>query len=125
MIAPARRTPCPRGSAIATATRAARAGQNAEETNGSVPPSGKIAVITATVATIYAGKSFHLEMDGRNVTGSISVPNTQGWDCWTTVTVTGVGINAGTQALRFVADSDSFNVSSFDIETAVDDPPPW
>jgi len=76
--------------------------------------------VAAKVATIYSGKSFHLEMDGRNVTGTIAVPNTQGWDRWTTVTVTGVSLNAGTQVLRFVADSDSFNVSGFDIEPASD-----
>lgn len=79
--------------------------------------------IAAKVATIYSGKSFHLEMDGTNVTGSITVPNTQGWDRWTTVTVSGVSLNAGTQTLRFVADDDSFNVSSFDIEAAADTPP--
>jgi alpha-L-arabinofuranosidase len=74
--------------------------------------------IAATVASIYSGKSFHLELDGRNVTGAIGVPNTQGWDRWTTVTVNGVSLNEGTHALTFVADADSFNVSSFDFEHA-------
>ncbi len=79
--------------------------------------------IAAKVASIYSGKSFHLEMDGRNVTGSIVVPNTQGWDRWSTVTISGVRLNAGTQVLKFVADADSFNVSSFDIEPAPDGSP--
>jgi xylan 1,4-beta-xylosidase len=79
--------------------------------------------IAAKVASIYSGKSFHLEVGGRNVTGAIAVPNTQGWDRWTTVTVPGVRLNAGTQVLKFVADTDLFNLSSFDIEPATDTSP--
>jgi alpha-L-arabinofuranosidase len=78
--------------------------------------------VTATVASIYSGRSFHLELDGTRVTGSIVVPNTGGWDRWATVTVPLVVVNAGAQLLKFVADSDSFNVSSFDIRTAAEPP---
>ena len=76
--------------------------------------------VTATVASIYTGKTFHLEFDGNNVTGSIVVPNTEGWDRWATVSVTGVNLSAGLHTLKFVADSDSFNVSTFTIDTAGD-----
>jgi alpha-L-arabinofuranosidase len=79
--------------------------------------------VAATAASIYSGKSFHLELNGNNVTGSIVVPNTQGWDTWTTVTAQGVNLNAGAQQLKFVAESDSFNLSKFDIEPAAGPPP--
>ena len=38
---------------------------------------------------------FHAEIDGVNVTGSLTVPNTGGWQTWTTVTKTGVNLTAG------------------------------
>ena len=74
--------------------------------------------VTATVASIYTGKTFHLECDGKNVTGSMTVPNTGGWDRWGTVSVTGVNLTAALHTLKFVADSDSFNVSTFAIDAA-------
>ena len=39
------------------------------------------------------------------MTGPVSVPNTGGWQTWTTVRKTGVNLNAGSQVWRFVADS--------------------
>jgi hypothetical protein len=78
--------------------------------------------IAARVASPYSGRSFHLEIDGDNITGAVAVPNTQGWDSWTTVSLPGVGLTAGSHQLKFVADGDLFNISSFDIETAAAGP---
>jgi len=57
------------------------------------------------LASAGGGGTFHLEIDGVNVTGPLSVPNTGGWQSWTTVKKTGVNLNAGSQVWRFVADS--------------------
>jgi hypothetical protein len=57
------------------------------------------------IASSGGGGTFHLEIDGVNVTGPVSVPNTGGWQSWTTVKKTGVNLNAGSQVWRFVADS--------------------
>ncbi len=56
------------------------------------------------VASLGAGGTFHLEMNGSNVTGSLTVPNTGGWQAWQTVAAT-VTLGAGTQVARLVFDS--------------------
>jgi phosphatidylserine/phosphatidylglycerophosphate/cardiolipin synthase-like enzyme len=58
------------------------------------------------VACANTGGTFHLEVNGANVTGPLSVPNTGGWQSWATVKKTGVSLNAGSQVWRFVADAD-------------------
>src|SRR5205814_484900 len=38
-----------------------------------------------TVASPVTGGSFHLEMNGVNVTGPLTIPNTGGWQTWQTI----------------------------------------
>jgi hypothetical protein len=54
----------------------------------------------------------HVEFDGKDVTGPITVPKTGGWSNWTTVTVEGVALKAGRQAMRVVFDSDGSDFGS-------------
>ena len=61
--------------------------------------------LNARVADIGDGGSFHVEVDGNNVTGSLSVPNTGDWQSWTTVSHTGISLTAGQHVLTFVADT--------------------
>jgi len=61
------------------------------------------------VASAAAGGTFHLEINGTNVTGALTIPNTGGYQTWTTVTKTGVNLNAGSQVWTFVADADGAN----------------
>jgi hypothetical protein len=66
------------------------------------------------VASSGPGGTFHLEMNGVNVTGPLTVPNTGGWDTWQTVTQT-VTLNAGAQIGRLVMDSNGAKaVGNFD-----------
>jgi hypothetical protein len=51
------------------------------------------------------GGTFHLNVDGQNVTGSITAPATGGWQNWQTVTITGIHIAAGQHVLRIAMDS--------------------
>ena len=56
------------------------------------------------VASAGQGGTFHLEMNGVNVTGILTVPDTGGWQSWVTVSKT-VTLAAGTQVARLVMDT--------------------
>src|SRR5213078_2529224 len=47
--------------------------------------------------------AFRIEIDGSDVTGSVSVPVTTGWDDYQWVTTTGVSLTAGTHTLELVS----------------------
>src|SRR5439155_918348 len=55
------------------------------------------------VACSGSGGTFHLEVAGINK-ASLTIPNTGGWQAWTTVTTT-VSLSAGTQILKVVMDA--------------------
>ncbi len=57
------------------------------------------------VASAGAGGTFHVEVNGVDKTGPLVVPNTGGWQTWTTIRKTGVSVAAGTQTWRLVLDS--------------------
>jgi len=57
------------------------------------------------VASSGVGGTFHVEVDGVNVSGSMSVPNTGGWQVWTTISKTGLTLSAGSHLIRFVMDT--------------------
>jgi hypothetical protein len=54
--------------------------------------------------------AFHIEIDGVNVTGSISVPLTGSWDVFQWLTKPAVSLSAGQHALKLVSDQQWFNV---------------
>jgi subtilisin family serine protease len=56
------------------------------------------------VAAYGAGGSFHLEVDGTNVTGTLNVPNTGDWQNWVTVR-RDVTLPSGVRVVRLVMDS--------------------
>ena len=61
--------------------------------------------IEVRVASPGTGGNFHIEADGVNVTGPLSVPATGDWQTWTTLSRAGVTLAAGTQVLRVVMDA--------------------
>lgn len=70
------------------------------------------------------GGIFHLEVDGVNVSGPITVPNTGGWQSWETVTVNDISLTLGEHVIRLAFDSDYMNLNYFqfnDVITAVSD----
>lgn len=77
------------------------------------------------VAAAGQGGTFHLEMNGANVTGALVVPNTGGWQVWQTVTAR-VSLGAGTQTARLVFDANGTVLGNFGrIDfTLADAPPP-
>jgi len=60
------------------------------------------------VATDVAGGVFHLAVDGQDVSGPISVPQTNGWQTWQTLTVPGIVLPGGTHTLQMVMDTGGF-----------------
>lgn len=67
--------------------------------------------LQARVAATSSGKSFHVEMDGTNISGSIKVPNSGGWQVWKTVNVAIPDITAGQKTMRIIMDTDGFNLN--------------
>src|SRR5207244_12870696 len=63
------------------------------------------------VASATSGGTFHVEVGGTNVTGTIAAPGTGGWQTWQTVTTSGVALSAGPQVMRIVFDTGSFNLN--------------
>ena len=57
------------------------------------------------VASGSGGGKVHLEVDGANATGPITVANTGGWGTWQTLEKKGIGLAAGTHVLRLSFDS--------------------
>ncbi|HUR36011.1 MAG TPA: carbohydrate-binding protein [Vicinamibacterales bacterium] len=66
------------------------------------------------VASYGGGGSFHLEIDGANVTGPIAVPDTRWWQTWQTVSRP-VQLPAGRHVARLAMDATGANaVGNFD-----------
>jgi hypothetical protein len=61
-------------------------------------------LLEARVASSGQGGTFHVEFDGRDVTGALTIPNTAGWQNWATVSTT-VMLPAGPQIMRIVFDA--------------------
>jgi hypothetical protein len=62
---------------------------------------------TLTVRWTSAGRPerFHIEVDGVDRTGALTVPDASGWQAWRTLMVTGVPLEAGQRVIRLVLDS--------------------
>ena len=59
--------------------------------------------------------TFHIELDDTDVTGSIQVPVTGGWDQWTTTSVTGVRLEEGIHTLKIHIESPGYNIDNIRI----------
>src|SRR4029078_1450976 len=57
------------------------------------------------VAAGVQGGTFHLEVDGADITGPLTVPNTGGYQTGPTVNKKGVSLAAGTHVLRLALDA--------------------
>jgi hypothetical protein len=61
--------------------------------------------LSAKVASLRSGGKFHVEVDGADKTGTLTVPDTKAWQNWTTVGKSGVTLSAGTHVIRIKADT--------------------
>jgi hypothetical protein len=61
--------------------------------------------VVAQLSSDTAGGTFHVEVDGVDVTGTMSIPNTGVWSSWQSAIKTGVSIGAGQKVVRLVIDN--------------------
>lgn len=54
------------------------------------------------------GRTIALTMDGNNIANNIAIPNTVGWQTWTTVSVNNVALTAGEHVLRLTIGTTSY-----------------
>lgn len=77
--------------------------------------------IALRVASWNTGRELHIEIDGRNVSGPIVVPNTGGPQVWADVVSPVIVFPSGTVTLRIVADDEGFNLNRFTVGAPVAD----
>lgn len=83
------------------------------------------------VASLGAGGTFHIEFNGVNKTGPITVPNTGGWQNWQTISVNNISLTAGAQSMRIVMDTNGAtngepgNINWIDFALASGGPTPY
>ena len=69
--------------------------------------------INVRIAANGSEGRFHFASGEADITGSIAVPYTGGWQTWQTVTVQDVILSPEDNKLRFYCDSDGYNLNSF------------
>ncbi|HLM57036.1 MAG TPA: carbohydrate-binding protein, partial [Pyrinomonadaceae bacterium] len=83
--------------------------------------------LTAGVASGGPGGAFHVEFDGVNVTGTMTIPDTGAWHNFQTLTKTGINLTAGVKVMRLFIETDNpggYDAGSFDsIKLTADNPP--
>ena len=62
-------------------------------------------VLSARVAHPGVGGTFHVEVDGVDVTGAMTVPDTVDWGEWRTIRRHGIALTAGQHQLKLVMDT--------------------
>lgn len=88
----------------------------------SIASSGHYA-FTVRYATPSNGRTVSLRLDGADITDSILLPNTGGYQAWNSVTTPAIQLPAGSHTLRVVFGSGNVNLNFIDV-AAVDAPPP-
>src|SRR5919198_2770024 len=68
--------------------------------------------IEIRAASGFTNSAFHVEIDGVNVTGTVTVPNTLSWSAFQWVGKKGVSLTAGIHVLKIVSDQQYFNLNS-------------
>lgn len=73
-------------------------------------------MLEVRVASKGAGGTFHVEFGGVDKSGSMTIPDTGGWDSWQTLSRANVTLNAGPQVMRLVMHSNGVTgaVGDFD-----------
>jgi hypothetical protein len=74
--------------------------------------------LSSRVASGGSGGTLHIEFDGTNVSGPISIPNTGGYDTWQSIMQT-VNLSAGQHIMKVSYDSSGgFDLNYFDFKSA-------
>lgn len=78
-----------------------------------VADSTAIYKLTVRHASGASGSKFHIEVNGADVSGELSLPSTGGWQEWQTATFPDIIIPAGAIKIRYVLDQGGSNLSYF------------
>jgi glucose/arabinose dehydrogenase/type 1 glutamine amidotransferase len=65
--------------------------------------------LEARYAALGNGGNFHVELDGVDKTGSLTISNTTGWQVWQTLVRSNTALNAGQHILRLSLDTNGTN----------------
>ena len=68
------------------------------------------------VASNRSGGIFHIEFDGKDVTGPITIPDTGGWNVLKTLNIDGVKLKKGRQVMKLAMDQNGENRGIGDID---------
>lgn len=68
------------------------------------------------VASKHSGGTFHIEFDGKDVSGPIAIPDTGGWDKLQTLNLKAIKLKKGRQAMKLVMDKNGENGAIGDID---------
>jgi hypothetical protein len=82
-----------------------------------VPASGTY-VLSIRASNNQATGAFHIEVDGVNVTGTISVPKTGGWNRYEWFGKKAVVLSAGKHVVKIVSEKQWFNVTALSIQSS-------
>jgi chitodextrinase len=63
------------------------------------------------------GGTLTVQSDGTDVTDTVTIPDTGGWQSWTTVTVEDVSLSVGEQVLRVSVGDGGWNLNWFEVAT--------
>jgi predicted amidohydrolase len=79
----------------------------------SVPADGNYDIeLQAATSWDFPDAAFHVEIDGVNVTGTVTLPDTGGWNSFQWLGKRTVSLAAGTRLLKVVSDRQYFNLNS-------------
>jgi hypothetical protein len=70
--------------------------------------------IGANVASPFSGNTFHVELDGVNITGPIAIPNTGSFDAYQVVSINNISLAAGQHMLTLFIDGSLQAAGNFD-----------
>lgn len=85
-----------------------------------VATTGSYDITLRVAADDFNTKQALIEMDDVDITGNISIPNTNGWQTWTNVTISGINLNEGQHTMKLNI-TGTYNINYIDFSTnAVD-----
>jgi hypothetical protein len=66
------------------------------------------------------GRTVSLAMDGKNIATDVAIPNTAGWQTWTTITVKNIALTAGQKIMRLtIGTTDYVNLNFVEFKKTV------
>jgi endoglucanase len=68
--------------------------------------------VVLRIASPYTTGLLHLEVNGKDVSGTVSVPNTGGWSVWSSYTIKDIYIEKGVNTLKIFVDKAGFNLNA-------------